>query len=353
MSEPARGDARVGQPRKEVAVQIGYKLSAEGFGPRELIDQAVRAEQAGFDFVEMSDHFHPWLDVQGHSSFTWTVLGAIAAKTDRIGLATGVTCPIVRYHPAIVAQAAATLALVSGGRFVLGIGAGERLNEHVVGRGFPSVHIRHRMLREALEIIRLLWSGGYHSYDGRYLQLDDARVFDLPDAPPLIAVAASGDESVRIAAELGDGIFATQPDASLIEAFHKAGGAGPCFTEVPMAWATDENAAVTEALRTSRWSLAGWKMMSELPNPVNFEAASAQVRADDIRGQFACGPDVAAHLNAVESYLRAGFDRLVLQNVGPDPDGFFEFFERELADAIKRSPVGHEPPVSEKEMTNG
>lgn len=162
-------------------MEIGYKLASEAFGPGEIIRQALVAEAAGFDFVEMSDHFHPWLDNQGHSSFTWTVLGAIAAKTERIRLVTGVTCPTVRYHPAVIAQAAATLALVSDGRFVLGVGSGERLNEHVVGRGFPdSVRTRHEMLREALEIIRLLWSGGYRSYEGKHLRLEDARVFDLP-----------------------------------------------------------------------------------------------------------------------------------------------------------------------------
>src|SRR3954454_4759257 len=161
-------------------MQIGYTRPAEAFDTHELIRQAVLAERAGFDFVEISDHYHPWLDVQGHSPFAWTVLGAIAAKTERIGLATGVTCPTVRYHPAIVAQAAATLALVSDGRFTLGVGSGERLNEHVVGTGFPSVRGRHERLREALEIIRMLWSGVYQSYEGRHLQLDDSRIFDLP-----------------------------------------------------------------------------------------------------------------------------------------------------------------------------
>ena len=164
-------------------MRIGYKLATEAFGPAELIDQAVRAEQVGFDFVEISDHFHPWLDSQGHSPFTWSVLGAIAARTERIGLVTGVTCPSLRYHPAIIAQAAATMALLSDGRFTLGVGAGERLNEHVTGQPFPSVQGRHERLREALEIIRLLWSGGYHSYQGKHLQLDDARVFDQPVRP--------------------------------------------------------------------------------------------------------------------------------------------------------------------------
>jgi G6PDH family F420-dependent oxidoreductase len=316
-------------------MQIGYKLSAEGYGPGELIWQAIRAEEAGFDFVEMSDHYHPWLDEQGHSSFVWTVLGAVAARTQTIGLATGVTCPTTRYHPAIVAQAAATLALVSDGRFLLGIGAGERLNEHVVGLGFPAVHERHARLREGLEIIRLLWQGGYQSYDGRYLKLEDARVFDLPPTPPLIAVAASGKESVRIAAELGDALFATEPDAELVAAYREAGGDGPGLAEVPMAWAASEDEAVAEAWRTSRWALTGWKVMSELPNPANFAAASATVDADDIRRQFAIGSTVDSYVAAAKAYLDAGFDRIVLQNVGPDPDGFIDFFQRELAGALR------------------
>ena len=208
-------------------MQIGYKLAAEGFGPKELIRQAVLAEQAGFDFIEMSDHYHPWLEAQGHSAFTWNLLSAIAMKTERIGLATGVTCPSGRYHPAIIAQAAATLAIISDGRFTLGAGAGERLNEHVVGLGFPGRRVRHERFREALEIIRLLWRGGYRSYEGKYLQLEDARVFDLPEELPVIAVAASGPESVQIAADLGDGLFATEPDADLVQRWHQAAVTGP------------------------------------------------------------------------------------------------------------------------------
>jgi G6PDH family F420-dependent oxidoreductase len=317
-------------------MEVGYKLSSEGFGPQELVRQAVRAEQAGFDFVEMSDHFHPWLDNQGHSSFTWAVLGVIAAKTERIGLATGVTCPTVRYHPAIIAQAAATLALVSEGRFTLGVGAGERLNEHVVGRGFPAAWVRHEMVREALEIIRLLWRGGYRSYQGTHLRLEDARVFDLPEEPPLIAVAAGGPGAARIAAELGDGLFATEPKPELVQRYHDAGGTGPRYAEVPMAWAPDEHAAAQAALATSRWALTGWKVMSELPNPANFAAASATVREDDILAQFACGPDPARYVEVTQPFVDAGFDRLVMQNTGPDPDGFIDFYQRELDERIRR-----------------
>ncbi|WP_320778667.1 TIGR03557 family F420-dependent LLM class oxidoreductase [Streptomyces sp. CRN 30] len=312
-------------------MEIGYKLASEAFGPEELIRQAVRAEAAGFDFVEMSDHFHPWLDLQGHSSFTWTVLGAIAARTERIGLVTGVTCPTIRYHPAIVAQAAATLALVSGGRFVLGVGSGERLNEHVVGRGFPdTVRERHELLREALEIIRLLWRGGYRSYEGKHLRLADARVFDLPAESPLIAVAASGPDSARIAAELGNGLFATEDKASIVRHYRTHGGSGPGYAEVPMAWAEDETSAAREALRTSRWALTGWKVMSELPNPVNFDAATTTVRLEDVLEKFACGPDPERYVSAAQSYVDAGFDRLVMQNAGPDPDGFIDFYQSEL-----------------------
>jgi G6PDH family F420-dependent oxidoreductase len=317
-----------------MTMQFGYKLSAEGFGPKDLIQQAVRAERAGFDFVEISDHYHPWLDVQGHSPFAWTVLGAIAAKTSTLGLATGVTCPSVRYHPAIIAQAAATLAVVSDDRFTLGVGAGERLNEHVVGQGFPSVRGRHERLAEALDIINLLWQGGYRSYEGKHLRLEDARVFDLPDRLPVIAVAAGGKDAAALAATHGTGLFATEPRRDLVETYAGKGGDGPRYAEVPMAWATTEDAGVEEALRTTAWSVTGWKVMSELPNPANFEAASATVTADDIRKQFAVGPDPEPYVRAVRKYVDAGFDHIVLQNAGPDPDGFIDFFAKELKDRL-------------------
>jgi G6PDH family F420-dependent oxidoreductase len=308
-------------------MRFGYKLMAEGFGPKELIRQAVRAEQAGFDFVEISDHYHPWLEEQGHSPFAWNVLSAIAARTDRLGLATGVTCPSIRYHPAIIAQAAATLAIISDDRFTLGIGSGERLNEHVTGQGWPSVRVRHEMLAEALDIINLLWQGGYRSYEGKHLQLDDARVFDLPEKLPVIAVAAGGKQAAELASTHGSGLFATEPRKDLVAAYT---GGGPKYAEIPMAWAPTVQAAATEAHRTSRWSLSGWKVMAELPNPVNFDAASETVRVEDVQEQFVCGPDPQPYLDAVKTYTEAGFDHLVLQNAGPDPDGFLDFFATEL-----------------------
>lgn len=312
-------------------MQIGYKLAAEAFGPAELVRQAVAAERAGFDFVEISDHFHPWLDVQGHSPFAWTVLGTIAARTERIGLATGVTCPTMRYHPAVIAQAAATMALLSDGRFTLGVGSGERLNEHVVGLEFPdSTQVRQQLLREALEIIGLLWQGGYRSYEGQHLRLEDARVFDLPPTPPLLAVAAGGVDAARIAAELGTALFATEPRPELVDAYREAGGDGPRYAELSVAYATDEQEAVRAALTTNRWAVTGWKVMSELPNPVNFDAATTTVRESDIRESFACGADVDRYLAVAQPYADAGFDRLVLMNAGPDADAFLDFFQREL-----------------------
>jgi len=315
-------------------VQIGYKVATEAFGPKQVVEQTQLAERAGFDFVELSDHYHPWLESQGHSGFTWAMLGSMAAATTRIGLATGVTCPSFRYHPAIIAQAAATVQILSDNRFTLGVGAGERLNEHIVG-DFPGIRKRHERFREALEIINLLWQGGYQSYDGIYFELDDARIWDLPDQLPVIAVAAGGSSAATIAAELGNGLFATEPKSSIVEAYEQAGGEGPKYAEVPMAWAPDEDTAVKAVLETSRWAVTGWKVMSELPNPVNFEAASATVRPEDITKQFAVGPDVERYVQHVQQYVDAGFDHIVLQNAGPDPEGFVDFFTRELADRLR------------------
>ncbi len=315
-------------------MQIGYKVATEAFGPKQVVEQAKLAERAGFDFVELSDHYHPWLESQGHSGFTWSMLGSMASATSRIGLATGVTCPSFRYHPAIIAQAAATVQILSDNRFTLGVGAGERLNEHIVG-DFPSVRKRHERFQEALEIINLLWQGGYQSYDGIYFELDDARVWDLPDQLPVIAVAAGGSSAATIAAELGDGLFATEPKSSLVEAYEQAGGEGPKYAEVPMAWAADDETAVKAVLETSRWAVTGWKVMSELPNPVNFEAASATVRPEDVTEQFAVGADVERYVQHVQQYVDAGFDHIVLQNAGPDPEGFVDFFTRQLADRLR------------------
>ncbi|WNB87272.1 TIGR03557 family F420-dependent LLM class oxidoreductase [Cellulomonas sp. ATA003] len=314
-------------------MKIGYKLQTEGFGPQEIVRQAVAAEEAGFDFVEMSDHYHPWLEEQGHSANTWVLLANIAAKTDRIGLVTGVTCPSYRYHPAIIAQAAATLQIVSDDRFTLGVGAGERLNEHVIGTEFHGIRKRHERFREALEIIRLLWQGGYRTYEGKHLQIEDAQVFDLPETLPEICVAISGPKSLQIANDLGDGLFAIEPLADLVSGFS---GNGPRFCEIPLAWAPDVGTAVQAVLEKSRFILTGWKVLSELPNPVNFDASAQFVTESDVLEQFACGPDVDRHLEVAQTYVDAGFDHIVTQNAGPDPDGFLEFFATDLGDRLRQ-----------------
>ncbi|MBW8486415.1 TIGR03557 family F420-dependent LLM class oxidoreductase [Actinomadura parmotrematis] len=316
-------------------MRIGYKLFAEAYDPKEIVRQAVEAERAGFDFVEISDHYHPWLESHGHSGFAWSILAAIAARTEKLEIMTGVTCPFVRYHPAIIAQAAATTQILSDGRFTLGVGSGERLNEHVVGGGWPSASVRHEMFVEALEIIRLLWGGGYQSYEGQHLELEDARVFDLPDALPPIVVAAGGKRAAGIAAELGDGMFNTVADAEVVQAYTGEGGKGPKYCEVPVSWAPDEKDAVASAHRLMRFGLSGWKVQAELPNVVNFEAASTFVTEDDIRENVGCGPDPETHLAAARKFVDAGFDTLTLMNSGPDPDGFLRFYADELAGPIK------------------
>jgi G6PDH family F420-dependent oxidoreductase len=318
-------------------MQIGFKLMAEVHEPRELVRQTIRAEEAGFDFVEISDHYHPWLYSHEHSSFAWSVLAAAAARTERIRLATGVTCPTTRYHPAIVAQAAATTQLLADGRFVLGVGSGERLNEHVVGDAWPSVDVRQAKLREALEIIRLLWSGGYQSYEGKYLQLSDARVFDLPETLPPVIVASGGDQASALAAELGDGLFATEPVPELITAYTEAGGDGPHYCEVPLAYADTVEAGAESAHDLFRFGQLGWKVMSELPNPINFEAAAEHVTVETMRESAACGPDVERHVEVFGEFHEAGFDHLALLSAGPDVDAFFAFFESELRDRLQDS----------------
>jgi G6PDH family F420-dependent oxidoreductase len=316
-------------------MKIGFKLFTEAFSPREIVEQAVAAEAAGFDFVEISDHYHPWLYSHGHSGFVWSMLASIAERTERLGLMTGVTCPIIRYHPAIVAQAAATTGVLSEGRFTLGVGAGERLNEHVVGQGWPAVTQRHEMLGEALEIIKLLWDGGYQSFEGKHFALEDARVFDLPGEPVEIAVAISGEASAKVAAEHGDAIMAVDPDEDAVKAWEDAGGSGARYCEVALAWAPDEDAAVKSAHELMSFGQMGWKVMAELPNPINFEATAEFVTEDHIRDAIACGPDVSKHVEAVKEFTDAGFDHLVLHNSGPDMPGFFEFFASELAEQVR------------------
>jgi G6PDH family F420-dependent oxidoreductase len=319
---------------------FGYTLMSEEHDPRELVAIARRSEEAGFDFLVCSDHFHPWVPEQRHSPYAWSVLGAVAAITERIELATLVTCPIVRYHPAIVAQKAATMALLSDGRFQLNLGAGERLNEHVVGDGWPGVDVRHEMLAEATEIIRLLWQGGYCSYEGRFFTVEDARVFDLPERPVPIGIAASGRQSAELAARKGDALVAIEPRSDLVERYRAAGGRGDTWCQIAVCWGDDERKALETAHERFRWSALGWKVMAELPNPVNFAAASATVRPEDLAGTIPVGPDPQRYLDAVEQFTGAGFERVAFVQIGDDQDGFFRFWQDELRPALGLAFVG-------------
>jgi G6PDH family F420-dependent oxidoreductase len=317
-------------------VKLGYKLMTEEHGPAELVRNARRAEQAGFDFAAISDHFSPWLEEQGYSPFAWSVLGALAEATRSIGLMTAVTCPIMRYHPAIVAQAAATIAVMTRGRFTLGLGAGERLNEHVVGAGWPGVQERHERLGEALDIINGLLEGDLKNYRGAHFRLDHARLFDRPSSKPPVLVAASGPKAAALAARKADGLIATDPDPELIKAYMEAGGRGPRYAEISICYAESEDRARETAHRYFRWSVTGWSVMAELRDVEGFAAASASVTPDQVAEQISCGPSVERHLAAIERYVKAGFDHIILTQVGPEQESFIELFERELAPALRR-----------------
>jgi G6PDH family F420-dependent oxidoreductase len=315
--------------------QYGYTLFSELNGPKALVSQAQRAEELGFDFAVISDHFHPWLDSHSDSPFAWSVLGAVAATTSRMKLTTLVTCPILRYHPAIIAQAAATIAVMSDNRFTLGLGAGERLNEHVVGRGWPAADIRHEMLTEAVEAIQQLWSGGFDSYRGKHVTVEDARLYTLPDQPIPIAIASSGDQSLELAARLGDGMVAVEPEPEFVERFRKHGGQGKrTIGQVALSYDADEAKARQYAMRF-KFGVHGWKVMAELPNPVNFEAATSTVRESDITEAVACGPDPEVHVEAIRDYAEAGFDEICVVQVGDDYDGFFRFWTDELVPRLR------------------
>ncbi|MER6070724.1 LLM class F420-dependent oxidoreductase [Streptomyces sp. NPDC001817] len=300
-------------------VQIGYTMMTEQAGPRDLVDHVVRAEETGFDFSVISDHYFPWLRSQGHSPYAWSVLGAAAQATSRIPLMTYVTCPILRYHPAIVAQQAATVQLLSEGRFRLGLGAGENLNEHVVGGGWPPVDVRHEMLEEAVGIIRALFEGGHVTHHGPHYDVESARLWDLPDRPPPIGIAVSGDQSCRLAGHLADLLIATEPEPGLLEAFDRHGGSGkPRVGQLPVCYDPDRETAVKRAHSQFRWFGLGWKVNAELPHPDSFEAATRFVDEDDIASAIPCGDDPDAFVEAVRPYADAGFGEIALVQIGGD-----------------------------------
>jgi coenzyme F420-dependent glucose-6-phosphate dehydrogenase len=316
------------------AIEIGYTLACEEHGPRELVGFAHRAEEAGFPFAMVSDHFHPWTDRQGHSPHVWSVIGGIATATERLRLGTGVTCPTVRQHPAIVAQAAATCQEMLEGRFMLGVGTGEALNEHIVGVAWPSAAVRREMLEEAVAVIRELWTGRLVEHRGRHYTVENARLYTLPDAPPPVIVAASGPEAAALAGRIGDGFCGTAPDEDLIARFDAAGASGtgsrPRYGQITVCWAASEEEARRTALEW--WPNAGipGELGQVLPQPAHFEQAAQLVTEETIGESVACGPDPEVHLDWLRRYVAAGYDHVFVHQVGPDQEGFFRFYEREI-----------------------
>jgi coenzyme F420-dependent glucose-6-phosphate dehydrogenase len=311
--------------------EIGYTLSSEEHGPTDLVRYARAAEDAGFSFASISDHYHPWTDRQGHSPFVWSVLGGISQATERLELITGVTAPIIRIHPAIVAHAAATTAALLPGRFSLGVGTGENLNEHIHGDRWPSIDERLEMLDEAIDVIRLLWEGGQQTHRGRFYTVEQARVYDLPEEPPPILVAAKGEKATRLAAEKGDGLVATAPDRELLSNFDEAGGKGkPRYGQLHVCWArTEEDARRTANEWWPNTTIPG-ELGVELPLPRHFEQAAELVSEDDVAQGVICGPDPERHIQGIHEYVDAGFTHVYLHQVGPDQDGFFGFYEEQV-----------------------
>ena len=316
---------------------IGYTMMCEQAGPKQLVRDVALAEQAGFDFAVISDHYFPWLDSQGHSPYAWSVLGAAAQATERIPLMTYVTCPIRRYHPAVVAQKAATMQLLSDGRFTLGLGAGENLNEHIVGGGWPIAGVRHEMLEEAVEIIHALWAGDTVTYRGKHFDVESAKLWDLPESLHPSASRCRAPEAVVSRARHADVMIAVEPRSELGEMFDEAGGAGkPHVGQIALSYDTDAQIAVTRAMDQFRWFTGNWRVNAELPGPASFNAASRTVREEDVSTQMPCGPDVQRHIAGIREFASAGFTHLALVQVGGDTqEQFISWAASELLPALR------------------
>lgn len=310
--------------------ELGFALSSEEHPPEDLVRWAVRAEEVGFSYALISDHYHPWVDNQGHSPFVWSVIGAIAQATERLRLGTGVTCPTIRIHPGVIAQAAATTAALMPGRFFLGVGAGENLNEHIFGDYWPSPDERQEMLEEAIDVIRLLWQGDYQTHRGKHYRVENARLYTLPDELPAIAVAAGGPEAAKLAAEKGDALISTAPDKELIQAYEKAGGKGERYGQLTVCFDKNEKRAAKTALEIWPNAGLGGELSYELPLPRHFEQAAANLDEETIAENVVCGADVDKYLGKITEFEDAGFDHVYIHQVGRDQESFFEFAEREL-----------------------
>ncbi|HEX5741598.1 MAG TPA: TIGR03557 family F420-dependent LLM class oxidoreductase [Pilimelia sp.] len=312
-------------------MRIGYTLACEEFTPAQLLDQARAAEEAGFDALWISDHYHPWVDAQGQSPFVWSMIGALSQVT-RLP----VTCPTVRVHPAVVAQAAATSAVLLGGRFILGVGSGEALNEHILGAAWPETDQRLEMLEEAVEVIRRLWDGGFVNHHGRHYTVAHARVYTLPERPPPVYVSGFGPKAIALAGRIGDGFVSTVPDAAAVERFRDSGGRGkPCQGGYKACVAPTVEEAVAIAHRV--WPNAGvpGELAQTLPSPRHFAQVAELVTPEHIREAFVCGPDAGAHVAAVLRYADAGFSDVYVANTGPYQREFFDLYAREVLPKVR------------------
>lgn len=299
--------------------RFGYTLMTEQSGPKQIVGYGIQAEQVGFDFAVSSDHYSPWLIEQGHAGYAWSMLGAIAHATSSMELMTYVTCPTIRYHPAVVAQKAATLQILADGRFTLGLGAGENLNEHVVGEGWPPVAQRQDMLEEAVQIIRALHTGELTTWDGDWFRVDSARIWDAPDGGVPIGLAVSGSQSIERFAPLGDHLIAVDPDAALVDSWNAARPGEPksrAIGQIPICWAPDKQQAVELAHQQFRWFGGGWGVNADLPTPHGFNAASQFVREEDIAKSIACGPDLDELVEGVKPLWEAGFTDVAVVQIG-------------------------------------
>jgi G6PDH family F420-dependent oxidoreductase len=307
--------------------RFGYTLMTEQSGPRELVRYAQAAEDRGFDLLVSSDHYSPWLESQGHSPYAWTLLGAVAQATERVELMTYVTCPTMRYHPAVVAQSSATLQILAEGRFILGLGSGERLNEHTIGEGWPGADVRQDMLAEAIEVIRKLHEGDLVTHRGESFDVDTARVWDLPEHGVPIATAVSGEAGIERFAPLSDHLIAVEPDGSLIETWNAVDGAprigdssdgARAIGQIPICWDPDEDTAKKRAHDQFRWFGGGWAVNADLPTPAGFAGATQFVTPDDVAESIPCGPDLDAVVEAVSAYWKAGFTDIALVQIGDE-----------------------------------
>jgi coenzyme F420-dependent glucose-6-phosphate dehydrogenase len=327
--------------------RYGYALSSEEHRPADLVRNAAEAEDSGLEFALISDHYHPWTDAQGHSPFVWTVLGGIARETSTLEVGTGVTCPMIRTHPAVIAQAAATTADLFEGRFFLGVGTGENLNEHILGDHWPIYDDRADMLVEAIEIMRGLWEGELYSHQGHHFVVENARLYTLPDEPPRIMVAASGPETAELAAAHGDGLIVTSPEPEVLGAYQRAAGTpGPIYGQVTVCWAPSAEEAKQTAHRI--WPNAGipGDLSQELALPRHFQQASSLVTPESLAEHIPMGPDPSSYVAAVREYVEAGVQKVYLHQIGPDQAGFFRFFGEELAPELERIPSREPAAVS-------